>query len=308
MTATALRQLAPVLLTLLRMVAQAAAIVILVFLLARLIPGDAVDVKGLEGDLTTSQQAALRHELGLDRPVAEQMLAWSWRAVQGDFGLSIRFGRPVSGMLATAVPVTLLFAGLSFAVGLALAGSVAIGAVMTGNAVLRGLVDLFNVWSIALPTFCVGVVGILVFSIWLNWLPVIGSMFLPVLIIGIDSAGLIVKPLYEELREAATSAHVRTARAKGLSPWRTTLRHLLPTAVPVTLALSGLVLTSLVAGTITLEVLFGLPGIGSLMLNAIQGRDYPVIQATIVVVAVTLVVVNAATDLLHRLIDPRMSA
>ncbi|QIB36155.1 ABC transporter permease [Ancylobacter pratisalsi] len=289
------------------MVAQAAGIVIIVFLLARLIPGDAVDVKGLEGDLTTFQQIALRHELGLDRPIPEQMAAWSWHALQGDFGQSIRFGRPVSGMLATAVPVTLLFTGLSFAFGLLLAGGIAIGAVTTGSGTLRALVDLFNVWSIALPTFCVGVVGILVFSIWLHWLPVIGSMILPVIIIGIDSAGLIVKPLYEELREAATSAHVRTARAKGLSRWRVTLRHLLPTAVPVTLALSGLVLTSLVAGTLTLEVLFGLPGIGSLMLNAIQGRDYPVIQATIVVVAVTLVVVNAATDLLHRLIDPRMS-
>ncbi|MCS0502708.1 ABC transporter permease [Ancylobacter mangrovi] len=303
-----LARLLPVGLALARMAAQAVGIVAIVFLLARLIPGDAVDVKGLEGDLTAAQQSELRHQFGLDRPVAEQMAAWSWRALHGDFGDSIRFGRPVSGMLATAVPETLLFTGLSFAFGLLLAAGVAIGAVTTGNPVLRGLVNFFNVWSVALPTFCVGVVGILVFSIWLNWLPVFGSLVLPVIIIGIDSAGLIVKPLYEELAEAATSAHVRTARAKGLPGWRVTLRHLLPTAVPVTLALSGLVLTSLVAGTITMEVLFGLPGIGSLMLNAIHGRDYPVIQATIVVVAVALVAVNAATDLLHRLIDPRMSS
>lgn len=302
----ALRHLSPFAVALARMLAQAAGIVVIVFLLARLVPGDAVDVKGLEGDLTAAQQVALRHELGLDRSVPEQLVAWSWRALHGDFGDSIRFGRPVSDMLGTALPTTLLFTALSFCVGLALALAVAVGAVTTGSRVLRELVNLLNVWSIALPTFCVGVIGILVFSIWLGWLPVLGSMVLPIIIIGIDSAGVIVKPLHEELREAATSAHVRTARAKGLAPWRIALRHLLPTAVPVMLALAGLVLTSLVAGTLTMEVLFGLPGVGSLLLNAIHGRDYPVIQAAILVIAVALVVINAATDLLHRLIDPRM--
>lgn len=302
-----MNRLATLGLTLARLLVQAAAIILVVFLLARIIPGDAVDVKALEGDLNAAQQAELRQELGLDRPMIEQLGAWTWRALNGDFGESIRFGRPVSEMLRTALPVTLLFTALSFAFALALSLSIAIGAVMTGNAVLRALVNVCNVWSVALPTFCVGVVGILVFSIWLHWLPVLGSMVLPVVIIGIDSAGLIVKPLHEELREAATSAHVRTARAKGIPAWRVTVRHLLPTAVPVTLALSGLVLTSLVAGTLTMEVLFGLPGIGSLMLNAIHGRDYPVIQASIVVVAVALVLINAMTDLLHRLIDPRLS-
>ncbi len=303
-----LHRLVPLAATLGRMLAQAAGIVVIVFLLARLVPGDAVDVKGLEGDLTAAQQAELRHQLGLDRPVAEQLLVWSGRMIRGDFGVSVRFDRPVSDMLATALPTTLLFTALSFTLALLLAVGVAVGAVTTGSRVLRGLVDVFNVWSIALPTFCVGVVGILVFSIWLGWLPVLGSMVLPVIIIGIDSAGLIVKPLHEELREAATSAHVRTARAKGLAPLRVALRHLLPTAVPVLAALSGLVLTSLVAGTLTMEVLFGLPGVGSLLLNAIQGRDYPVIQAAILVVAVALVVVNAATDLVHRLVDPRLTS
>lgn len=176
---------------------------------------------------------------------------------------------------------------------------------MTDSRSLAALVDAVNIWSIALPTFCVGVVGILVFSIWLGWLPVLGSMVLPVLIIGIDNAGQIVKALFEELREASTSAHVRTARAKGLGPLRIAFRHLLPTALPVALALSGLVLAGLVAGTLTMEILFGLPGLGSLTLNAIHGRDYPVIQAAIVVIALALVLINALADMLHRLIDPR---
>jgi peptide/nickel transport system permease protein len=290
-----------------RMFLQAAAIVVIVFLLARVVPGDVVDVKAAEGDLNASQQQAMRHELGLDRPIIVQFANWTGDALRGNFGMSIRFNRPVSDMLRTALPTTLIFAGLCFVVGLVLAVGIAVGAVMTGSRVLTALVDVVNLWSIALPTFCIGVVGILVFSVWLRWLPVLGGMLLPVMIIGIDGAGQIVKPLYEELREAATSAHVRTARAKGLSPWRITVRHLLPTALPVALALSGLVLAGLVAGTLTMEVLFGLPGLGSLMLNAIHGRDYPVIQATILVTAVGLVVVNALTDFLHHLIDPRLS-
>jgi peptide/nickel transport system permease protein len=146
-----------------------------------------------------------------------------------------------------------------------------------------------------------------VFSVWLGWVPILGNLLFPILILGIDKAGQIVKPLYEELSEASTAAHVRTARAKGLNPLRIAVFHLLPTGVPVALAMSGLVLAGLVAGTLTMEVLFGLPGVGSLMLNAIHGRDYPVIQAAIVVIAVALVIINATMDLLHRALDPRVA-
>lgn len=290
-----------------KMLVQAAAIMVLVFLLARVVPGDTVDVLATQGDLTEAQQQVMRRELGLDRSVGAQLLAWGGAALRGDFGDSIRFGRPVAGMLASALPTTLVFAGASFLVGLTLAFGLAVAAATGGGRRAAALVDAVNIWSIAFPTFCVGVLGILVFSVWLGWLPVLGSMMLPVLIIGIDNAGQIVKPLYEELREATAAAHVRTARAKGLHPLRVVLVHLLPTALPIALSLSGLVLAGLVAGTLTMEVLFGLPGIGSLLLNAIHGRDYPVIQATVVVIAVSLVVINALADALHRLVDPRIS-
>jgi peptide/nickel transport system permease protein len=289
-----------------KMLAQAVGVVVLVFFLTRVVPGDVVDVMSAQGDLTAAQEADMRRQLGLDRPVVTQFADWASAAVRGDFGRSIRFGRPVADMLFAALPITLVFAALSFGVGLALAFAVAIAAAASGRRAWRAVVDVINVWSIALPTFCVGVAGILVFSIWLGWLPVLGGLLLPVLVIGVDNAGQIIKPLFEELEEAATAAHVRTARAKGLAPLRIAVFHLLPAAIPVTLALSGLVLAGLVAGTLTMEVLFGLPGIGSLVLNAIHGRDYPVIQAAIVVIALALVVINAAADLLHRWIDPRV--
>ncbi|RAI03658.1 ABC transporter permease [Acuticoccus sediminis] len=302
-----MRQAGAILLSLARMLLQAAGIVLVVFLLCRVAPGDAVDRMALEGGLTAHEEAELRHEMGLDRPLVVDLATWAGNALTGDFGESLRYHRPVAGMLATALPTTLALAAGSFLLGLLVALGLAVSAAVTGNRVLARLVNLVNVWSIALPTFCVGVVAILVFSVWLGWLPVVGALAMPIVIIAIDNAGQIGKPLFEELREAATSAHVRTAYAKGLGRPRIAFFHLLPTALPVALALSGLVLAGLVAGTLTMEILFSLPGIGSLMLNAIHGRDYPVVQAAITVVAVALVVINAVIDIIHRAVDPRLS-
>ncbi len=166
--------------------------------------------------------------------------------------------------------------------------------------------EALNLWSIALPTFCVGLASILVFSVWLGWLPVIGQWISPVLILGIDIGGQVAKPLYEDLKETSTAAHIRTARAKGLSPARIVLRHLLPNALTTVVALGGLILAGMIGGALTMEVLFGLPGLGTLAYQAISGRDYPVIQAVVLFFAAGVVMVNGLTDLLQRVFDPRL--
>lgn len=286
---------------------QAAFIVMLTFFLCRVMPGDVVDVLGLEGGLTVEQQTEMRHNLGLDQSLPRQFANWIGHAVAGDFGRSIRFDRPVAEMVETALPVTAQLAVLSFCFGVAVALLLAVAATAQPTRWLDVCVDFVNMWSIAVPTFCAGVAAILVFSIWLGWLPVIGGLVVPVLVIGLDNAGQIVKSLREELREAVTLPHVRTARAKGLSSWRVAFAHVLPAAMPVMLALSGLVLGGLVAGSLTMEVLFALPGLGSLTLNAIQGRDYPVILAAVTLIAVALVVINTIVDVMHRLVDPRLA-
>lgn len=296
-----------VLASLLRGLAQAVFIVMLTFFLCRVMPGDVVDVLGLEGGLTAGQQAEMRHGLGLDRPLPAQFATWIAQAAAGDFGRSIRFDRPVGEMLATALPVTAWLATLSFCFGVALALLLAVAATAWPSRWLDAAIDAVNTWSIAVPTFCAGVLAILVFSIWLGWLPVIGGLLVPVLVIGLDNAGQVVKSLREELREAVMLPHVRTARAKGLSPWRIAFAHVLPAAMPVVLALSGLVLGGLVAGSLTMEILFALPGLGSLTLNAIHGRDYPIILAAVTLIAVALVAINTIVDMLHRLIDPRLA-
>ncbi len=302
-----MNRLLPIVTRILQGLLQAVGMVMLTFFLCRVVPGDVVDLMSLEGGFTPAQADAMREELGLDRSLPLQLLDWVGGALRGDFGTSLRFNRPVADMLLAALPVTLRLASLSFLIGLGLALLLALTATSTRLRLIDRLVDFVNIWSIAVPTFCVGVIGILVFSIWLGWLPVLGSMALAVAILGIDNAGQIVKPLREELKEAVALPHVRTARAKGLAPMRIAVAHILPVAAPIVLALSGLILAGLVSGSLTMEVLFGLPGIGSLTLNAIHGRDYPVIMAAITLIAVALVVINTVVDIVHRSIDPRVS-
>ena len=283
-----------------------AGIAIAVFLLIRIVPGDVVDSMALEGSLDDEAIAALRAELGLDAGTLTQFRIWVSRALVGDFGNSLRFDRPASELILAALPTTLGLAALALAAGLALGIVMAAAAALWPGSAVPSLVEILNLWSIALPTFCVGLAAILVFSVWLGWLPVIGQWLSPVLILAVDIAGQVAKPLHEDLKEAATASHIRTARAKGLSPARVVLRHLLPNALTTVVALGGLILAGLIGGALTMEVLFGLPGLGTLAYQAISGRDYPVIQAVVLVFAAGVVMVNWATDAIQRSLDPRL--
>jgi peptide/nickel transport system permease protein len=283
-----------------------AGIAIAVFLLIRIVPGDVVDSMALEGSLDDEAIAALRAELGLDAGTMTQFRIWASRALIGDFGNSLRFDRPASELILAALPTTLGLAALALAAGLVLGIVMAAAAALWPGSAMPSLVEILNLWSIALPTFCVGLAAILVFSVWLGWLPVIGQWLSPVLILAVDIAGQVAKPLHEDLKEAGTASHIRTARAKGLSPARIVLRHLLPNALTTVVALGGLILAGLIGGALTMEVLFGLPGLGTLAYQAISGRDYPVIQAVVLVFAAGVVMVNWATDAIQRSLDPRL--
>jgi len=283
-----------------------AGIAIVVFLLIRVVPGDVVDSMALEGSLDDEAIAALRAELGLDADALTQFRLWAMRALTGDLGTSMRFDRPVAELILASLPTTLALAAMALTAGLILGIGLASAAVLWPRSILPALVEGLNLWSIALPTFCVGLAAILVFSVWLGWLPVIGQWISPVVILGLDIGGQGAKPLFEDLRESSTAAHIRTARAKGLSPARIVLRHLLPNALTTVVALGGLILAGMIGGALTMEVLFGLPGLGTLAFQAISGRDYPVIQAVVLVFAAGVVVVNGLADLIQRTLDPRL--
>ncbi len=280
-------------------------VTVLVFILVRAIPGDAVDVLAIEGGLTDSQAEAMRAGLGLTASWLDQFTAWCLSALRGELGESLRFHVPVADLLLQAIPVTLALGAASLATGFVLAVAIALIATLRPRSIVASLVDILNIWSIAIPTFCAGLVAILVFSLWLGWLPVLGNFLVPVIILGLDAAGQIVKPLHEEMKELGTAVYIRTARAKGLHPLKIVIGHILPAAAPVLLAMTGLVAASFIGGALTMEVLFGLPGVGSLAFNAVNGRDYPLIQAVVLFLAVAVILINALTDLAQRLVDPR---
>jgi peptide/nickel transport system permease protein len=292
---------------LLRQLLNIAAISFIIFLLVRAVPGDITDYYSARGDYDANALLALRQHLGLDDSLPTQFMAWLKAALHGDLGESMRFGTPVASMLGEALPNSLILSGASLLFGLVAGMGIAVLALAFPGWRLGKLLESLNVWSIAVPTFCTGVIVILVFSVWLRWLPIRGQMLLPVIILGIDIAGQVVKPLYEELRATTQAPFIRTARAKGLSNWRIAWRHILPNSLSVLVALSGVILGGLIGGTLTMEALFSLPGLGSLTLEAIHGRDYTVIQAAVMLLAAFVVLVNIATAVLHVWLDPRLA-
>lgn len=280
-------------------------ITVLVFLLLRVVPGDIVELLASEGGFTSSQMDEVRRELGLDRPWPEQLAIWIANALTGDFGISLRFQRPISEMMLAALPATLRLGAFAFAIGLVLGIGAALAAAIWPRSPWRTIVEALNVWSVAFPTFCVGFAFILVFVLWLRWTPLIGNLWLPALVLGIDIAGQIAKPLLEDIEEARQSPYVRTALAKGVPQNLIILRHVLPNALPSLLALTGLVLGGLAGGTVTMEVLFGHNGLGRLTLDSVLGRDYTVTQAGVVVIASAVVLSNGFVAMLGALFDPR---
>lgn len=288
-----------------RALALVLGITVLVFVLLRVVPGDIVEIMASEGGFTTAQMAEARAELGLDRGAAEQFLIWIRNALAGDFGVSLRFQRPISEMLLAALPATLKLGALSFTLGMALGIGAALAAAIWPRGPFRALVELLNVWSVALPTFCVGFALILIFVLWLRWMPLSGNLALPAIVLGIDIAGTIAKPLLEDMDEARESLYARAGLAKGLTRPALMIRHVLPNALPSLLALTGIVLGGLAGGTVTMEVLFGLNGLGRLTLDSVLGRDYTVTQAAIVVVASGVVLANGVVAAIALAIDPR---
>ena len=290
----------------LKAIGVALGIVIMTFFLIRMIPGDVVDVMGIEGALTYEQQINLREKLGLSQGWGEQFLIWSGMLIQGDFGVSARFATPVSDLIIAVLPTTLQLALYSLIIGLVVGIALPILAMLYPSSIWEVLVNVITIWSIVVPTFSIGIACVVVFAVWLGWIPAIGNMLVPSLIIGADIAGQIAKMLHEDMKESETANFVRSARAKGLSRARIVIRHIFPNAVTTLLALAGLIMAGLLTGTITMEVVFGLHGIGTLALGAIQGRDYPVIQAVIIWLGLSVVIVNLITDALQRLVDPRL--
>jgi peptide/nickel transport system permease protein len=287
-----------------------AAVATLVFSLIHLIPGDPVLIMLGEGAQPTDVEG-LRRELGLDRPLAAQYGSFVAGLLRGDLGRSLHFDQPVTTLIARHYPATVELALAAMLVALATAIPLGmLAAFRKGSWVDRGARG-FALAGVSVPNFWLGPMAILLFSIQLGWLPVSGRgglahLVLPSATLGLALAALLTRMVRAGVAEELAKPFIVTARAKGLSPARLALAHALRNALVPVVTVVGLQFGSLLTGAILTETIFGWPGLGRLLIQAIRLRDYPLVQGCVLLIAATYVAVNLVTDLVYAWIDPRI--
>ena len=282
----------------------------LVFMLIHLVPGDPVEAMLGESARPADRQA-LRQALGLDRPLIEQYLGYLGGLARLDLGQSFQLQRPVADVLTERIPATLELAGAALLLALTLAVPLGVMAARNRGGALDSGAMGFSLLGISIPNFWLGPLLILVFSLWLGWTPVSGrdgpaSLILPAVTLGTGLAAVLARMVRSSLLEVLGEDYVRTARAKGLSETTVIWHHALRNAWLPVLTLVGLQLGGLLAGAVITETVFAWPGVGSLLVEAIQNRDYPVVQASVLLVSLAYVLVNTMTDLVYAWVDPRI--
>ena len=281
-----------------------------VFLLAHIIPGDPVDVM-LGESATSADRQELRSRLGLDRSLWWQVSDYYLRLAQGNLGDSIHYRRPVAELLRERLPGTVWLALAGLAVGFLLALPLGLlAALRHGRWSDRGVM-LFAMLGVAIPNFWLGPMLILVFAFYLGWFPVGGmgggaSLVLPAFTLGTALAALQARLVRNSMLEVLQLDYVRAAAARGLAPLRVLLGHALRNALLPVLTILGLQLGALLTGAVVTEKVFNWPGVGLLTVEAVQGRDYPLIQGCVLLISMIYVAVNLCTDLLCSLLDPRI--
>ncbi|WP_263352227.1 ABC transporter permease [Acidicapsa acidisoli] len=293
-------------------------VVSLVFLLIHLVPGDPVQQMLGEG-ATAADLATLRHQYGLDLPLGIQYLHY-WRDVlHGDLGRSIRLNDTVVHLIATRYPYTIELTVSALALGLALAVPAGVMAAVRRGRWQDQTVGLVSLFGLSVPAFALGPVLILVFSIGLGSLPVSGAgpgglfsadgwryLVLPAVAMGVSLAAILTRMVRTAMLEELNQDYIRTARAKGLSENAVVYRHALPNALVPIVTVVGLQFGALLAGAIVTETIFSWPGLGRLVVTAISGRDYALVQGSLLAIGLTYVLVNLLTDLTYRWVNPRM--
>jgi peptide/nickel transport system permease protein len=293
-------------------------VTLFVFSLQKLLPGD--PVLTLAGEERDPQVLAfLRDKYRLDDPVAVQYLAWVGNALRGDLGISLKTDQPVLHLIATKLPITIELAILSMLVALLIgipAGIIA--AVRKGEAVDYAA-SVVALSGISIPNFWLGVLLILIFAVQLQWLPASGfvpitedlganlqSMILPSLVLGTGLAATLMRHTRSAMLAVLRSDYIRTARAKGLLPRAVILKHAFRNALVPIVTLTTLLFGELIGGAVLTEQVFGIPGFGKLIVDAVFNRDYAVVQGVVLCVAVAFILLNLLADILYVLINPRL--
>ena len=292
------------------------------FLLVHLAPGDPL-VSILPPDASADLQAQLRELYGFNRPLPEQFAMWVWRALHGDLGVSIASNRPVAGEVITAVGNTLRLAVVATLIGFVLGSLFGFVAGYFRNSWLDRLASMLSVLGVSVPHYWLGMVMVIVFSSLLMWLPATGAgpggsdhwawdwehvqfMILPALTMSVIPMGIIARTVRALVAELLDQEFIVGLKAKGLTGFGI-FRHVVKNAAPTALAVMGLQLGYLLGGSILIETVFSWPGTGFLLNSAIFQRDLPLLQGTILVLAMFFVLLNLLVDVLQTLLDPRIA-
>lgn len=285
-------------------------IVTMVFLLAHIVPGDPVAQMLGEG-ARAEDLDQLRHALGLDQPLGVQYAHYLGGFLHGDLGESFRFQQPVTQVILARYPATLELSLVALAVCAAIGIPAGMLAAERRGSATDHSVGVFTLFGLSVPNFALGPVLILIFSVLLGWLPVSGRggishLVLPAFTLGAALAAILTRMVRTSVIEELSSDYVRTARAKGLPESAVLFRHAFRNALIPILTILGLQFGTLLAGTIVTETIFSWPGIGRLAVQAIEARDYPLLQGCILCIAISYVLVNLFTDLVYAFVDPRV--
>ena len=314
-------------------------VTVIVFFMMALTPGDPVEIMIGDNNVSAEQEAELRHDLGLDRPPVERFFVFIRNAVSGDFGLSFYHRRPVMDVIAERLPATI---ELSLtALLLALLTSVPLGviAAVKKNTIFDRLATVGSLFGVSLPGFWFGILLLMMFSVHLNWLPVSGRvgyqfevppvthmllidsllhgrfdafanalkhLIMPSIVLGLPMAAILTRVTRTSMLEVLSQDYMTFAEAKGLSGTQILLRHGLKNALIPTVTVAALQTGSLLGGNMIVETVFGWPGLGRLVVESIFLRNYPLVQAAVLIYATTYVTLNFLADILYTVLNPRV--
>lgn len=285
-------------------------VVTFVFLLIHLVPGDPVETMLGEG-ARPQDVAQMRQKLGLDLPLATQYGRFVERLVHGDLGVSFRSNDPVGRVIRQAYPATIRLALAGLFVAVTIAIPLGVFAARRRGTWADAAASVISLLGVSVPHFALGPLLIVLFSIQLSWLPVSGSgtfahLVLPAVTLGLALAAILMRMTRSSMLNELAQSYVTTARAKGLPERRVVYYHALRNGLIPILTILGLQFGVLLAGAIITETIFSWPGLGRLVVQGIQSRDYPLVQGCILVISMTYVMVNLLTDLVYGWVDPRI--
>ena len=289
---------------------QVLGIFIITFLILHLLPGDPIQVM-LGESAALSDQVKLRAELGLDQPIYKQIFNSFSQIMHGDFGNSILTGMPIKEQIVFAMKNTYILALMALFIAITFGITGGVVAAKYRDSFLDKIIINSSLFFISIPHFFLGPLLMLCLSIWLGWLPISGmdspfSIVLPALTLSLGMLAIIIKMTRNCMIEIMDSDAVRTARAKGMKEWSITIHHVFRLVLIPLITIIGMQFGSLLSGAIITETLFSWDGLGLLLVNSIQMRDYPITQACIFVIAISYVLVNLFTEILYKIVDPRM--